>query len=554
MSDQIHFASNYQDKSTAKDFQFEFHFDRCQSSYKTKQILTKLSLMKTYFIYLQLSSLCLCLMAPALAQQPSFSANEQLQIAIGSNKIEDIKKALGMKDLNINAKNNEGETPLFDAVRANFSLLSPDSSSDPVEIVKLLIDHGADVNVTSKDGYTPLFILCSESCTLNSEQSVRVAKMLIEKRAAINFNRVDNGFNEGTPLGEAIKNAKVDLVKFLVERGANVNSKGNNDDNPLIILLNVSDEKMTAASKLKLVQILIAKGANPSQENDRGESAYSIAKENDAKDVTDALHGKVIAVKEEKKTVLEVGGIKFEAGANGQLAYACAVGNLEDLKNAIANGGEVNTVVYKDRGWTPLQILCNLITLKEMREQGKVTGTIGDLIAERMKMINYIIEKGAKVNFPDGSHSPLYIIVVNGILSERDKELTTEDYLPIVKLLLDKGAIPDMIDSSPMVGDSPLNYAASMGALELVKLMLPKVKNINKRTEITPLAAMIYGNGRPDEPEAPRMMADRLEILKLMIAKGANVNQVSGIDTPLSLAGKMKKKYLVKELIKAGAK
>ena len=247
--------------------------------------------------------------------------------------------------------------------------------------------------------------------------------------------------NEGTPLTNACKNAKIDLVKLLIEKGANVNAKGYGDENPLTILLNTTAGSMTEATKIKLIQILVAKGANPSQANDRGETAKSIAKQNSSKDIIDALNGKVIAIKEEKKATSVIAGMNVELGANAQLAAACISGNLEDLKKAIANGGEVNALMkMMGRDMTPLEILCHLTMMKVTES---VSGAKADLVAERLKMISYLIERGAKINLPGADHSAsLYFAVTDGKFLE-GKEFTTEDYLPLIKLLLDKGAIPE---------------------------------------------------------------------------------------------------------------
>lgn len=488
--------------------------------------------------------ICLFFIVSALAQFPGSTANEQLTSAIVFNKIEDLKKVLEMKDVNINAKNEEGETPLMAAVKINDAFKSLENQSDPIEIIKLLLDHGADVNAKDKKGFTALLIICSQTeyGSLNSDQTVKVAKLLIEKGAAINFNRVEYDMNEGTPLTNACKNAKTDLIKLLIEKGANVNAKGYDDENPLTILLKADSKSMTEATKIKLIQILIAKGANPLQANDRGETAKAIAKQNSSKNIIDALNGKVIAVNEEKKFIYEVEGIKVELGANGQLAAACLVGNLDDLKLAINNGAEVNEIVAED--YTGLECLCQFTFLKLMRDRGRVAGTNADLIAERVKMIDYIIQKGAKLIFPDNSHSALFMATSMGIIAVNSGELTTKDYLPIINILVNKGALSTSI--------SALNHAICMGEMELVKAMLPKVKNINLATgtESTPLMNCSAGCGY----NTTEQKASRLEILKVLIAKGANVNQVSRGVTPLAMARAMNNQEMVQELIKAGAK
>lgn len=72
----------------------------------------------------------------------------------------------------VNAKNEFGETALFNAV-----------INEDVEMTKLLIDNGADVNVKNKSGNTPLMLIATQYTT--SQNKINIANMLIERGANI---------------------------------------------------------------------------------------------------------------------------------------------------------------------------------------------------------------------------------------------------------------------------------------------------------------------------------------------------------------------------------
>lgn len=81
--------------------------------------------------------------------------------------------------------------------------------------VRVLLDHGADVNKTSRLGRTPLLVAAGTYGTLQT------VKLLLEKGASVNV--VDNaGF---TPLNAAANLDNADVAKLLIEKGADLNAK-----------------------------------------------------------------------------------------------------------------------------------------------------------------------------------------------------------------------------------------------------------------------------------------------------------------------------------------
>jgi ankyrin repeat protein len=108
------------------------------------------------------------------------------------------------------------------------------------EIIKLLVDNGAEVNVKNKGGFTPFM----------SSDDIEIRKFLLEKGAEINAQN----FSGMTALMfSAVGTSK--LKKYMSK-----------------------EEKEELAEKVKMCKLLIENGADTKIKNDRGETALSIAK------------------------------------------------------------------------------------------------------------------------------------------------------------------------------------------------------------------------------------------------------------------------------------
>jgi ankyrin repeat protein len=108
----------------------------------------------------------------------------------------EIVKLLLKKNVNINAKDKEGETPLIAAL-----------TSGHTGIGEILVNKGAVVNIQTKKGWTPLHFAVSRG----DEDLVR---LLVEKGADLTAKT-----NEGkTPLDLAIASGKKEIAAFL-EKG-----------------------------------------------------------------------------------------------------------------------------------------------------------------------------------------------------------------------------------------------------------------------------------------------------------------------------------------------
>ena len=97
-----------------------------------------------------------------------------------------------------------------------------------LDVVKLLLDSGADINAVSKNKLvaTPL-----QGAAVM--QRVDLARLLLDRGAKVN----SRGEGGASPLHEAAGNGQIELAKLLLEHGADVNAKDDEGKTPLTIAM-----------------------------------------------------------------------------------------------------------------------------------------------------------------------------------------------------------------------------------------------------------------------------------------------------------------------------
>ena len=190
----------------------------------------------------------------------SFSENQEcssvfqnkktlVNLILNKASIQDIQKAIE-QGANVNAK----------SVPLKYAILWRNN-----DVVKLLLDHGANVNARDKFGRTTL----SYAIRLGNLETI---KLLLQAGASVNAR---DKYEGQTALMWAVwwRNVdmvKVDIVKLLVEYGANVNARDKIGSTALML---AAQERRTESVKL-----LLSYGADVNTKDQDGQTALSWAK------------------------------------------------------------------------------------------------------------------------------------------------------------------------------------------------------------------------------------------------------------------------------------
>ncbi len=165
-----------------------------------------------------------------------------------------VKISLGIYD-NINGRDPNGETPLLVAIRANY-----------VNVVRNLLENGADPTVRDEYGYTPFHVAVMYDTDCN------ILNLLLES------GKVD--INETTKYGMtalhmAIKQSNKATVEFLLTKGANPNVTDQYGNTPLHLAAQY-------AKDMDIVELLVNhKDVDVNCFDNKGYSALDQAKRND---------------------------------------------------------------------------------------------------------------------------------------------------------------------------------------------------------------------------------------------------------------------------------
>jgi ankyrin repeat protein len=139
---------------------------------------------------------------PTEAQKKAFLEANVILTACTASDIEQVKALLEKNPALIKAQNDVGETPLGRAVVA----LHPNE-----ELVKYLLEHGAEVEGASKWGESPLQGAAGRS-------SKKIVELLLEHGAKVNV-RTRYG---RTPMNFAAFNNRTEVVDVLLAHGAEI--------------------------------------------------------------------------------------------------------------------------------------------------------------------------------------------------------------------------------------------------------------------------------------------------------------------------------------------
>ena len=243
--------------------------------------------------------------APAKPVDPKLAA---LITTVRSGDTDAVGKLIAANPELVNAHDRAGATPLHHA--AGFGNLAT---------MKLLLEHGADVNAGNKRKSTPLF------WSMHDEAKVR---LLLDHGANVNARNVDGRY----PIYQAAVMANaVPVLRLLLDKGADPNAKTLTGMTPLIA---------ASRSNIDAARLLIDRKADVNGLNAAGGTALMAA----------AQTGRPQAV----RLLLEKGADPNARTKRNEsaLADAATAGNEEAVKLLLDRGANVN--VQDIRGYSPL--------------------------------------------------------------------------------------------------------------------------------------------------------------------------------------------------------
>jgi hypothetical protein len=178
---------------------------------------------------------------------PKYIDPEPLFKALETGSAKTVKKVIEKSGYNLNTVVKDGYTPLTFAI----------SNTNSLELVEMLIDAGADLNMKDGTGNTPLTIAIYS----NSDKYI---DLLLSRGANIN----EPNSKGASPLIAAVHAKSPETVVKLLNHGADINSIDINGDTALMIAL---------SSNPDLAMYLVKQGANVNVENYDNEKALDIA-------------------------------------------------------------------------------------------------------------------------------------------------------------------------------------------------------------------------------------------------------------------------------------
>jgi len=415
--------------------------------------------------------------------------------------------------------------------------------------VRLLLQHGVDVNAISGNGDTALYRACRS-------QQLEVVETLLEAGADVNLTS-----NKLYPLMAACMVGSTELVNVLLKAGADTICCNSNNESCLHAVINAcastiycenSDTRQEVVKRyVSLAEVLLSAGADINQVDRRGASPLYLA----------CVKGETELV----KLLLSRGANPDTRSDTYPVLAACSGRHYDIVKLLLDYGADVAVLDKTDR-----TVLHHVLECDESREK-------------QAELIELLLDRGANVNeASSGGGTPFYIACSKGLESvvkkmlecgakvngKSDRKLALNiacknEHTPVVQLLLTNGADPNLKVACDDSDDSdyydyiddcdeetPFYIACSKGLESVAKEMLEYGAEVNGNSdEFLPLNAACR-NGH-------------ISLVQLLLSNGAspNLKEISYDDDddqmfgayPLCVAAAGDKSAIVELLLKHGA-
>jgi serine/threonine-protein phosphatase 6 regulatory ankyrin repeat subunit B len=460
----------------------------------------------------------------------------------------DVAKLVLTKNIDINAQNSGGGTPILQAAYINDKTM-----------VEFLLSRNANIDILDVDGRHPWHYACISG-------ALDIIKFLYDKIPNIIDLRTE-GNDQCTGLSLASQQGRTELVQWLAAHGANIDLPSNAGTTPL--------HEAIGQSNLSMVKTLINLGANVNKTDNNGINSLGATI---ARDVPPSQIGDTISIIE--LLMQKYGnnnGAQNTQNINGKTPFFLACGRKYKLlaKKLLSYSPNL-TIVDKD-GNTALHwavhlqeisvvqsILDKNILSIDVRNNAGGTPILWAAYRNDKAMVEYLLNHNADLNIldKDGMH-PWHYTCLSGAL-EAAKFLVTvvpniidlkiannaqcnglwvasaQGHSGFVQWLVQHGA--DVNTTRQSDGLTALQAAISNKKFDTVQTLIDYNADVNKsdQKQFTPLYHAVQ--------------LQDLQIIQLLLQHNANVSSAchSG-DQPIHMAGAVCNILIIKMLLDHGA-